>query len=340
MKTGGVRRYIEKMTKAIIRHNTGHNIVIFHNCNHKLFNSDVKEVILQSKIKFICDYLIAPRKINELDLDLVWFPKNILPYGVKTRSIVSIHDLAYFFPELKAYPLKDTAYMKFMMKRSCKKTDRLIAVSQNTKRDIQRVLGRNDVHVIYEGTDYCRVNDVVELQRVKKKYNLPDKFVLYSGNLSPRKNLKHLIEACKALPSNIKLIICGYVSWNESVPHSPKISHIGFIDEADMQALYSLALVYVYPSLYEGFGLPILEAQACGSPVVCSNNSSIFEVGGKAVKYVDTSILGIRRGLLEVIENIILREKLIKDGYENIKRFNWDDSAKKFLKLCESLACK
>lgn len=348
VKVGGVKQYIESMTKAIIENiDEDTELYIFHNCNSKKFTdkTNVREIIFKSSNKMICDHVLAPYYINKLKLDVVWFPKNVIPYFVKAKKIVTIHDLAYFLPEYNAYPLVDTIYMRIMIKNSCKRADKIIAISENTKKDVIHLFGVPDkkIDVIYEAADekYRVIKDKKGLERVRKKYNLGREFILFTGGISPRKNLVRLIEAFNQISDKIPhdLVLTGGKGWNNSrelelIESNERIKKIGYVSDEDIPYLYNLAEVYVYPSLYEGFGLPVLEAQACSCPLIASKVASIEDIGGKSVLYVNPyDVSDIKAALLKVGLDEDLRNGMAIKGFENVKRFCWNKSGAQLLEI-------
>jgi len=186
------------------------------------------------------------------------------------------------------------------------------------------------------------------LEAVKLRYGLPEKFILYLGNVEPRKNLIGLIRAYNDLRrrnpafSGVKLVIAGATGWKikdifkelYASDYQADIKFLGYIDKADKPALYSLCSVFAYPSFYEGFGFPPLEAMACGAPVVTSNVSSLPEIVGSATLIVDPyNTNAITTALEQVLTDDALAERLRRDGLEQVKRFNWANTAQRYLEL-------
>lgn len=346
---GGVKQYIEAMTRETIGLLDGSDeLYIFHNLPKPYFstnNPNVFEVILESRNKLICDHLLGPRAIRERDIDITWFTKYVVPLQITGRTITTIHDMAYYFPDLGAYSLSDTIYMRTMIRNSCRRADGIVAVSKNSRNDIVRLLDVDPakVHVIHEAADekYERVTDVQKIARFRKKYALPDKYILFTGGISPRKNLLRLIEAFHLLAPRLehKLVLTGAKGWKNkevmrAIAKSERIVRLGFVDDVDMPLLYSAADVFVYPSLYEGFGLPVLEAGACGCPVLASQTSSIPEVGSDAVLYVDPlDTKEIASGMERLLTDKILADDHRKRGLANAKRFSWKKAAAELMNL-------
>lgn len=350
---GGVKQYIESMGRALIRAVSDEDeLFILHNRDAEFFSAskpNVREVRLGSKNKFICDFFLGPRAIDRLGLDAVWFTKYVVPFGVKAATVTTVHDMVYYMPELAAYPLGDTVYMRSMIRNSCRRADAVVAVSQNTKRDILRILcaPEDKVHVIPEAADtkYRPIKNRNRLAQFRDKYQLPEQFILFTGGISPRKNLLRLFDAFSSVSGQIdhKLVLTGAKGWcNKDVTARMEgkndIIRLGFVPDEDMPLLYNAASLFVYPSLYEGFGLPILEAAQCGTPVVCARGSSLTEVGGDGVLFVDaTDSRDIARGMLSVVQQPMLRKKLMQKGLAAARRFSWDASAEKLLELIKGL---
>jgi len=216
--------------------------------------------------------------------------------------------------------------------------------------DLIKILGiaGKKIRVVYLATDpkYKIIEDAQQKLNFKKKYNLPSKFILFTGGISPRKNIIRLIKVFNKSPQINRdnyLVLTGARGWKNRkelnlIKHNPKIIRLGFVEDKDMATLYNLATLYVYPSLYEGFGLPILEAQACGCPVVCSNVSSIPEVGGDSVHYINPySKKSIGAGIEKVLAEKSYRKKLVDKGFSNIKRFSWEKTTKEIFNIVEEV---
>jgi len=341
-ESGGAKVYIESLIKEVtplIQNND--ELFIIHNLKKPYFRSDKKnvhEILLKSNSKVICDFFISPKVINSLRLDVCLFPKDVIPFFIKCKKVVTILDMGYYRPEFNAYKLVYNIYMKIMIKSSCNGADKIISISDNTKEEIKKILkiNKDKIRTISLAT-YFNPN-FKNTKREKEKY------IFYSGSISPRKNLIRLIKAFEKLgDKDIQLYITGNNMWNNKkemqlIKNNPKIKVLGLVSESELRKLYQNALLYVYPSLYEGFGLPILEAQACGCPVITSNVSSMPEVAGKGAILVNPhNVNEIANAIENVTNNKRLRKRLVKEGYKNVKKFSWKKCAKETLKVCEEV---
>ncbi len=281
-------------------------------------------------------------------LDVLFVPSHTLPIirkpGLKT--VITVHDLgSEYLPSM--HQLKQRLYLGFMQKYQLKSSTKIIAVSKATKMDLIKKIGCNPkkIEVVYEGYDQNLFkplkNDalVSSLRHFRLKSG---NYFLFVGTVQPRKNLTKLIKAFASL-RGYDLAIAGSKGWmSEDIYSLPKelgiderVRFLGYVPDRDLPALYSGAKAFIFPSLFEGFGLPILESQACGCPVITSNLSSMPEVAGKGAILVNPyNIDDIVKGMKE-IEDSKTRDKLIKAGFENIKRFSWEKCAKETLALLE-----
>jgi glycosyltransferase involved in cell wall biosynthesis len=292
-------------------------------------------------------------KIRIEEVDILWGPafRGISRESFKT--VITIHDMAHeYYPEY--VPATALRYLKRGLPETAKRVDIILAVSGNTKEDIVRFLDvpEEKVKVIYLGISrgFHPVSDTGMLDSVRKRYNLPERFILYVGAIQPRKNITGLIKAYHRLCTKEKLdhllVIGGPLGWKsrdmfrliKECGISKRIIFTGYIEEADLPAIYSLADVFVFPSFYEGFGLPVVEAMACGVPVVTSNVSSLPEVTGDAAFLVNPySTDDLAQGIRQVFSDNDLRQNLIKKGLERVKLFTWERCAREILKVFEEL---
>lgn len=280
-------------------------------------------------------------------LDVLFVPAHTLPLirkpGLKT--VVTVHDLgAEFLPG--THQLKQRLYLNLMTHYQLKSATHIIAVSEATKQDLIKKVGipKDKITVVYEGYNQELYRPIKgnKLSQTLKHYKLePQNYFLFVGTIQPRKNLERLIRAYAK--TNVKaLVLAGGKGWlSEDIYKLPKqlgiedhVKFLGYVPDKDLPALYSGAIAFLFPSLFEGFGLPILEAFSCGCPVLTSNTSSLPEVAGNAALLVDPySIEEIAQGILSLTINHKLRTRLAKLGLEQVKNFSWQKAAEKTLEV-------
>ncbi len=351
--SGGVNQFIRCLVPALARRIGDDELFVFYNRSEFLgLAPDCTEIVIKGENRLWWDFVLLPRMIRKMKMDAAIFPKDVLPFFTGCRRYIIHHDLAYFDKTLGAYPFLDTLYMTTLMPISNRKADWVFAVSEHTKKDTVRYCSGNPdkITVTYEaaGENYKLINDISSLQDVIKRYDLPRRFILYVGSLSPRKNIVRLLEAFAGIRDKIPhhLVLTGSKSWKDSSVYQAmhrlgledRINKLGYVEAEDVPALYNLADAYVYPSLYEGFGLPVLEAMQCGCPVVASNATSIPEVAGDAavlVNPLDTEALA--DAIYQVLTDHWLREKLIASGFQQAEKFSWDHCANTMLEIIRKI---
>ncbi|MBC7226910.1 MAG: glycosyltransferase family 4 protein [Thermoflexales bacterium] len=282
-------------------------------------------------------------------VDLFHATEHLLPRFSRIRTVFTLHDLIFLFHPETHKPL-NRWFLTLMMPRFLRAADAVIAVSECTKRDAVRAYGipEEKITVIYEGVSLrFRPADPEAVRVVRAKYGLPEHFILYVGTIEPRKNLTALLEAYAALQARntqyaTRLVIVGKKGWLyegffrrlRELGLEEHVHFTGYVPDEDLPALYSAADLFVFPSLYEGFGLPVLEAMACGVPVVCSNTSSLPEVAGDAALLVDPADV---RALAEAMERVLadeaLRATLRTRGLERARQFTWEATARRTLEV-------
>ncbi len=260
----------------------------------------------------------------------------------KAVKVTTIHDFGFLKFPATAHP-KIKSVMARRLKWVKKEADMVIAISESTKKDIMEILNipEQKIKVVYEAApdDVVQIKDRKKIDQVKDKYKLDGGFLLSVATLEPRKNLKRIILAFQKIKKDfplMKLVIAGKSGWDQSLnkiirQKQSDIVVTGYINRDDLLALYSSASCFVFPSLYEGFGLPILEAMKCGAPVVTSNVSSMPEVAGQAGILVDPlSVEKITQGIKKAIGD---KENLIKKGFKQADSFSWEKTAKETLEV-------
>ena len=276
--------------------------------------------------------------------DLYWEPNNVPMDLFKPKKIVTtIHDLSVFL-----YPHwhpKERVIFFNENKKNINKSDLIITVSNYIKNEIMEYfkIKEERIKVIYLG--YYKSFRAIEKEKLSSlfnKYNVNFKFILFVGSVEPRKNLKNVILAYSNLPEKYKreykLLIVGFKGWENSqvmelINKDKNIKYLGYVDDETLAYLYDKASIFLYPSLYEGFGLPPIEAMACGCPVIVSNVASLPEVCGDAALYVSPDdIDNINHAIQLLLDDSNLREELVKKGVKRTKRFSWDKCAQEHIR--------
>lgn len=285
--------------------------------------------------------------------DLFHGPDFVLPPMRCRRSILTVHDLSFLVYPEHAVPTL-ARYLRRVVPPSVARASLVVADSESTRHDLIRHLGAppDKVAVVWGGVDpsFRPITDQVTLARVRQRYQAEPPFVLSVGTLEPRKNYGRLLEAFAALRRElsqpIRLLIAGGKGWlyddifrqQRSLGLDEAVAFLGFVPEDDLPALISLAQVFVYPSLYEGFGLPVLEAMACGAPVIAANTSALPEVAQGAALLVDPSDVAALAGAMRrVLEDEGLRQELSERGQERAATFTWERAAAQMLTLYQKV---
>jgi glycosyltransferase involved in cell wall biosynthesis len=292
--------------------------------------------------------------------DLLFVPSHVLPLVHPRRSVVTVHDLGFlYYPE--AHTLSQNLYLRWSTRHNARAATRILADSQATRRDLVHhySIPNSKIAVVYPGRDetLAPVTDPALLSAVRARYGMAGPYLLYVGTLHPRKNLVRLIQAFGSLlqPSadgpraptaGLQLVLAGQKGWLygeildqvRKLGLADRVVLTGYVPEADLPPLLSGALAFVFPSLYEGFGLPLLEAMACGTPVICSNVSSLPEVAGDAALLVDpTDSEALAAGLARLVADEGLRRELIERGFRQMQRFSWRRCAEETLQVLEEV---
>lgn len=307
--------------------------------------------------KITWQHFYLPSRLKDLRIDVFHEPTFIAPFFKQCPTVITIHDLAFkLLPN--CYTLRNRLYLDWLMKRSMDTSDMVIAVSENTKKDIllNYKIKEQKVKVVYEAVDE-NFHPVINLKeektaKVKAKYGIMGNFILTVSLISPRKNMVNLIRAFTRLKQNGKidhqLVIVGPKGWlfkeifEEAARSGYKedIIFSDFVAQDELVMLYNTADVFVYPSLYEGFGLPLLEAMACNCPVVASNCSSITEVCSEAALLVDPyDPNGLADAIFKVLADSSFKKSLIEKGSIRAASFSWRRAAVETVEIYNSLKC-
>jgi glycosyltransferase involved in cell wall biosynthesis len=295
----------------------------------------------------VSEQLRIPLDLRRERVDLFHAPHYVLPPLTPCKSVVTIHDCIHlrfpqYLPNRLAY-----AYARSSLWIATHRASRVMTVSEASKRDILRYfrIPQDKVDVIYNAIDerYGETPSPDEVARVQERYQLNAPYVLYAGNIKPHKNLERLIEAFHALRQDpelghVKLLIIGdeiskYATLRRAVHKYKLHKHVrffGFVPDKTLAVLYRLARVFVFPSLYEGFGLPPLEAMASGTPVITSDVSSLPEVVGDAALLIDPlDPSAIAEAMRRVLMDSPLHEELRQKGFKRVREFSWERSVRR-----------
>ena len=289
--------------------------------------------------------------------DVFFTPGHYAPRFSPVPRVVSIMDLAFFhYPDY--FTKKDLTQLHSWTKYSVQKAKAIITISEATKGDIINLYGISEskIHVIYPGikSAVALTPHVYPMQELQTKYTISDNFLLFVGTLQPRKNIVRLIEAFAQIikkdgpeTSSLQLVVVGKKGWKyEEILAAPEkygvtdmVKFLDFVNDEDLQMLYQNAQCFVFPSLYEGFGLPVLEAMKAGCPVITSNVSSMPEAGGDAALYVDPeSASDIASKIEVVLTDKKFRSEMISKGKDQLKKFSWEKAAKETLDVLQEVA--
>lgn len=287
--------------------------------------------------------------------DVLFVPAHVLPLIHPRLSLATVHDLGYLhFP--RAHPLAQRLYLDLSTRWNARAAAHLLVDSEATKDDLvdRYSAPAEKITVAYPGYDetLAPVRDAAAIAAAKARHGIAGDYFLYLGTLQPRKNLSRLVTAFAALRSAREesgpvLVLGGRKGWLyddlfaqvRCLGLEDRVVFPGYVPEADKAALLSGALAFVFPSLYEGFGLPVLEAQACGCPVICSNTSSLPEAAGEAAVLVDpVDTAALAQGMARVRDDAALRGALIERGSANLDRFSWKRCAETVLGTIDRLA--
>lgn len=357
----GVGHYTYYLVKYLLKLDKKNHYVLFYDHKSaavqefKRKNVDLIKLPLSEYKKYLpyaYSHVLVSHTLNQAKLDLFHSPANVFPMQYTKPAIVTVHDLAiYRHPEW--FPPKQDFSIKVLVPNSLRKAKHIIAVSQSTANDIQKQFGvlKQRITVIHEGFEAVKVPGKLATHVVRKKFKLQDKYFFYVGTLEPRKNIAGMIEAFDALVrrkpkkfKNIQLVLAGAKGYQFQENYKAiqavqrgSVRYVGYLSLKDKQALLAGAQAFVFPSFYEGFGLPVVEAMAAGIPVITSNLSSLPEVAGKAAMIVSPrSSLALQQAMEKMLV-AKTRASYSKKGKAQAKKFSWDRCAQATLQVYDSI---
>jgi glycosyltransferase involved in cell wall biosynthesis len=370
----GYGTYIQNLVRALAKLETPHRFLLaVHAQDQHEFDRlppNFELVFVERSDREALDQVAFPMFVRGLRPDLVHVPVAMVPALLQRPYVVTVHDLSrifYEFPSGWRHELRRLDVRRGLMRAEC-----VMAVSESTRGDVVQLLGipPEKVRRIYGAADPRYTHHMPgagaraagpeawahERRRILERYQVHYPFLLYAGTIRPQKNIPRLIEAFSFLRGELgadpnwrelRLIIIGdeisrFPAVRQAVIQSRVEQHVrflGFVPIDTLRVFYEAASAFVFPSLYEGFGLPPLEAMASGTPVVCSNATSLPEVVGDAAVVVSPdNVFDIARGMKEVLCDNALRAELVKRGYERCRFFRWEDTAREVLKVYQEAA--
>lgn len=299
--------------------------------------------------------LRAARALEALAPDVAHFTNGMVPASTAVSTVVTIHDMSLrLYPQ--CHPLRRLLLNRPLMHVAIQRASAIVTVSHSTRRDLLRLhgLAPERVSVVHEAASpaFRPITDRARLDSIRAKYGLPDRFVLYVGTIEPRKNLARLIDAfAQARAAGIRhdLVCVGPYGWSsrdlagriEQLGLSSHVHFTGYVPFEDLPVIYNLGELFVFPSLYEGFGLPVVEAMASGTPVLTANTSSLVEIAGNGAETVDpmnTEALG--DAIYGLLTDEPRRRDLAERGWQRSRAFSWSQTAKDMLAVYQRAAGK
>lgn len=351
----GVGRFAANITRSMAKEMNGGRLTVFltQEAPQGLWNGSVREIRApwptpNEYARVVWEQLVVPRQVRQLGIDLYHSPNYILPLAdLPCPSVVTVHDLSILRMEL--HRLRSHLYLSFMTKAALRRAKAVIADSEHTRRELESTFPRSAgrIEVIYGGlSPGLNHPPPAALGRFKASLEIDRPVILYVGTLEPRKNLTRLVKAFELaverwqLPHALALV--GPDGWRmeslkQAIAASPlkeRILRPGYADDRALSCWYATADLLAYPSLEEGFGLPVVEAMALGTPVVTSNVSALPEVVGDAALTVDPlDVEGLAAALAEVLTRPSLAEELRSRGMARARRFTWEEAGRRHLNL-------
>ncbi len=372
----GIGRYTRELVRALLAEGAPHHYRLFYAAGgldpRSQYLDELAQLLAKHPLARAVPIQLSPRRLTQLwqrlrlpvraelftgPIDVLHAPDFVLP-PTRARTLLTIHDLSFLVHPECAEPSM-VRYLGAAVPRALRRADAVLADSQATRQDLARLLGYDlrRAQVVYPGAgSQFRPLPPEAAEPVRARLGLPARFLLFVSTIEPRKNLVRLLEAfARALAlsplagafADLQLVIAGRRGWLYNdvfatigrLGLSERVRVLDYVDDKDLPALYNLAWAFTYPSIYEGFGLPALEALACGTPVLTAGNSSLPEVvGSHAVIVPAGDVPAIAAGLVRVIADAPLRERLRAGGLLHARQFTWQQAARQVLGRYDQLA--
>lgn len=350
---GGPRTYVLNLINSLLKKDKENEYVVFYNSEKHLGRfPHAREIVVPFSnplTRLFREHVLMPIFYKKEKLDLIHNTKSAISLFKPCKTVVTIHDIIPLTnPETETFMAK--SYWKIQIPVAAKRADKIITISEYARKEISGYfkLEEKSIAVVpncYEDR-FRPISDAEELEQIRSKYSLPSNYILYVGTIQPRKNLNLLIKSFFSLKKSgkisQKLVIAGRKGWLSSslfdlikeLGIEGEVIFTGFVPDEELPYIYNMADIFVYLSLFEGFGIPPLEAMACGIPVVCSNTTSLPEVVGDAGMLVNPMDQNaVEEAILKVLENPELRIDMREKGLIQAKKFSWERTAGETLKV-------
>jgi glycosyltransferase involved in cell wall biosynthesis len=347
---GGVKHYTKTLLPLLFTLGTEHKFVLIYQ-NPKLMGTyrqypNVEELAISMPGALLWDQIAVPWITRHKRLDIIFNPKFTIPFFHKAKKIFVLHGSEWFAIP-KHFKWYDQLYFGSLVPHYCRHADAFIAVANAVKDDAVKYVHADPkrIFAVYNAIDpkqFHYITDDTLLRAVKAKYKLPDKYIVWVGQIESRKNIKRLLRAyaqiAREFPHN--LVIAGEQRWStedelaevDSLGIRDRLQFLGWVAHTELPSIYRQAQLFAFPSLYEGFGIPLVEAMACGCPVMTATTCSPPEVVGDAGVLVDPyDVTAITQGMRNILSDAALREKMITRGLKRAKDFSWDRCATQVL---------
>jgi glycosyltransferase involved in cell wall biosynthesis len=352
----GAGRYIVRLARALAAQGAEHELIIFvQRPRRTLIDTPplqnvqwVETQEMRPALRLLWEQTVLPQLVRRLGLDLLHSPHYTRPLFLPCASVVTFHDMTFFlYPQLHTRAKR--IFFPWMMRRSARLAEAIMADSESTYRDAMRILGIPAVKIttvpLGIGEEFHPITDARLLDDCRQRYNLPERFVLYVGLVEPRKNLPLLLQAYARLAQQDDpppLVVVGRMGWMyeevfrqiESLQLQQRVQFTGYVPDQDLPLVYNLAQCLLYPSRYEGFGFPPLEAMACGTPVITTASSAMQDQVGEAGLLVPPQDeQALFQAMRRLLHDHALQEELSRRGREQARKFTWEQTAFKTLQV-------
>ncbi len=363
-KKSGVGRYLDNLLEHLQKIDDKNTYYLFIQDDDlegfNLVKENFKRVPVKSRyirnvfLRLLWEQFVLPFRLKKLKIDLLHSPHYTMPYFSSVKHVVTFHDMSFFVVP-KVHTFAKRYLFRVYMWLTSRKADAILSVSNATVEDITRILKikRDKIYVTPLGADE-RFFEPVEMDKgILKTYGIESEYFLYVGMIEPRKNIVRMLKAYNILPDEVKdrykLVICGRKAWMygdvfkyyEENNLEGRVLFTGFVKDEHLQHIYKRAKLLLYVSLYEGFGLPLVEAMARGIPCITSNLSSMKEVAGDAgIKVNPYDENEIRDAVVQLINGDELRTSLIEKGHKQAQNYRWTNCASETLEVYNKLEAK